>query len=580
MIRSTDLHILRLLSCILLIVFTHAGFDWYFNQAQYAGEDIPTGKLMSLSFAPYREGFSPLEEIFPLPEQIDQDLQLLADKTETVRTYSSLGGMQPTPELARKYGLKMIQGCWLGNVLKDNRKEIQAVIESANANPDVVTRIIVGNEVLLRKDMDIDRLIGYIREVKKAVKQPVSYADVWSIYMHYPQLINEVDFITVHILPYWEDEPIAVENAAQHLEKIVKQVDDEARGIAPGKKILIGESGWPSAGRQRGLAVPNVVNEAKFIRSMVDVANRHGFDYNIVEAFNQPWKSNLEGVVGANWGLLSVDREAVFPLTGPVSENPNWKIQFIFATALFIVFATVYSKKLLCLNLIRLLVLLSLAQIFSICLVNLAEFLWKTSYSNWQRGYTLTLIFTNSVLAGLLMQRSYFILANNPIKKTLSQQLRTVYLIFFALAIYKTYYLAFNGRYLSFPIEQFLIPVIGIFALFCCLCISKQQFALSNMSLDNLFGWNLHNIKDKLLAYFLSIGLLSMIVGETKAFMNGADFILAHPTFSEGLPFALSYTLQNKQLLGWLVCLFVLALPLWLNSNIAKPRGKLAKNSL
>ncbi|WP_256360694.1 hypothetical protein [Methylomonas koyamae] len=152
---------------------------------------------MSLSFAPFREGFSPLLEKFPLAEHVDEDLRLLADKTQTIRTYSSLGGMQSTPELARKYGLQMIQGCWIDAIYLDNQREMEALIKSANANPDVVKRVIVGNEVLLRGEMDVDRLIGYIRAVKQAVKQPVSYADVWSMYMKHPQLINEVDFITI-----------------------------------------------------------------------------------------------------------------------------------------------------------------------------------------------------------------------------------------------------------------------------------------------------------------------------------------------------------------------------------------------
>lgn len=164
--------------------------------AQDAGVDVPAGKLMSLSFASSREGFKS-----PLPEHIDEDLGLLTDKTYTVRTYSILGS-EPTADIARKYGVNMIQGVWLGPDHNNNTKEIEALIKSVNAHPDVVKRIIVGNEVLLRRDMDIDSLIGYIRQVKQAVKQPVSYADVWSIYMKYPQLINEVDFITIHILPY------------------------------------------------------------------------------------------------------------------------------------------------------------------------------------------------------------------------------------------------------------------------------------------------------------------------------------------------------------------------------------------
>jgi len=554
---------IRVLLCLIFIFLVHGSFAWLNNQPQDAGTDVPSGKLMSLSFAPFREGFSPLEEKFPLPEHIDEDLRLLADKTESIRTYSSLGGQQPTPGLARKHGLKMIQGAWLGYGYKDNSNEVNALIKSANENPDVVKRVIVGNEVLLRGDMDVDRLIGYIREVKKAVKQPVSYADVWSMYMKYPKLINEVDFITIHILPYWEDEPISVENASQHLEKIVKQVEDEARGIAPGKPILIGESGWPSAGRQRGMAIPGVVNEAKFIRGMIQVANRHGFDYNIVEAFNQPWKSELEGVVGANWGLFSADREPVFPLTGPVNEAPNWPIRFAVATLIWLLAIARYSKKLEQVSLIRMLAFFTLAQVFSVCLVTLADFLWYTSYSTWQRLYTVALVIANTILGALLLERGSDILIDKPGSIKLANSLRAGYLIFILLALYKTYGLAMNGRYLSFPIEQFAIPAFGVIGLIACLWLKERKLNGRVLAFDSLIGGNLQSRRDRFLAYLLSFGAIALILGEAKAFMDGRDFIQAHPGFSEGLPFALGYTLYNQQLLGWLACLLTLSLPFW-----------------
>ncbi|QPK62049.1 exo-beta-1,3-glucanase [Methylomonas sp. LL1] len=561
------MHPARLLLCTLFILLVHGGVSWFINQPQNAGTDVPSGKLTSLSFAPFREGFSPLEEVFPPIEHIDEDMRLLADKTHSIRTYASTGGLEAAPGIARKYGLTMIQGGWLGYGVLDNKKEMAALIESANSNPDVVKRVIVGNEVLLRGEMDANRLIAYIRQVKSAVKQPVSYADVWSMYMKHPELIKEVDFITIHILPYWEDEPISVEHAGEHLEKIVKQVEDEARGIAPGKPILIGESGWPSAGRQRGMAIPGVVNEAKFIRDMIQVANRHGFDYNIVEAFNQPWKSNLEGVVGANWGLLSADRKPVFPLTGPVYENPDWPLHFAAATVLWLLIIAACFKQLRIASVARLVVFLTLAQLFSACMVTLADFLWYTSYSMLQRGYTLFIVLANAMLGYYLIRRYLDILHGKPGDERLAKRLRNIYLFFIALALYKTYGLAVNGRYLSFPLEQFAIPVLGIIGLIVCqwLCQGKPNGQM--LRLDSLIGGNLASRRDRLIAYFLSIAAVAMVLGETKAFMDGRDFIQAHPGLSEGLPVALSYTLNNQQLVGWIACLLALSLPFWISNT-------------
>jgi len=555
----------KILLCLILITIIHGTFDWFVNQPQDAGADVPAGKLMSLSFAPYRDGFSPspIEEKFPLPEHIDEDLGLLADKTHSIRTYSILGGMEPTPDFARKHGVAMIQGGWLGDGPEGNKKEIEALIKAANAHPDVIKRVIVGNEVLLRRDMDVDRLVAYIREVKHAIKQPVSYADVWSIYMKYPQLINEVDFITIHILPYWEDEPVSIDHAAEHIEKIFKQVEDKALGMGQHKPILIGESGWPSVGRQRGMAVPSIVNEAKFIRSIIQVANRRHFDYNIVEAFNQSWKSTHEGVVGANWGLLSVDRKPLFPLIGPVRENPDWLLHFTLATALWLLIAAAYFKKLQSVSPPRLLVFLLLIQVFGVCLITLANFLWYTSYSQWQKIYTVLMMMANAALGGLLTQRFYDVLTGKPCTQQLAGRLKSGYLFFILLALYKTYSLAFNGRYLSFPVEQFAIPTIGVCGLVGCLWISQRQFDSQILAFDRLIGGNMSTPRDRKIAYLLFFGVIALILGETYAFMDGDDFVRAHPGFIKGLPVALSYTLYNQQLLTWLLCIFTLSIPFW-----------------
>ena len=551
---------IKILFCLVFILLTHATIASLINQPQDAGPDVPSGKLRSLSFAPYHEGFSPIEQKFPLPKHIDTDLQVLADKTYNIRTYSVRGGMQPTPEFARQQGVGMIMGAWLGDGAEENKVEIQTLIDAANQNQDVVKRVIVGNEVLLRKDMDIDTLIGYIRQVKLAIKQPVTFADVWSSYMQYPQLFNEVDFITIHILPYWEDEPVAINNAAEHVEKIVKQIQDKARSMGVNKPILIGESGWPAVGRQRGEAAPSVVNEARFIRSLIQVANRQGFDYNIVEAFNQPWKSHDEGVVGANWGLLNIDREPVFPLTGPVMENPDWLLHFAWATGLCLLVVGAGFRALLTLSLPQLLAFLTLAQLFSISLVNMADLLWATSYNLWHQCYGVFMIIANATLAAGLLTRFYAVLRNQATNKTLAKYLRISYLFFTLLAIFKTYQLALAGRYLSFPFEQFAIPVLGILGLLACFALTQHHYKIN---FADLTGNHEHLQWERLLAYFLSFGVLAVIIGETHSFMSAYDFIQAHPNFSEGLPVALSYSLLNQQLISWLICILILSLPFW-----------------
>jgi len=546
---------------VVLVIVLYSLFSWLTNLPQDVGSDVPQGKLNSLSFAPFREGQGPMEKRFPTPEQIDADLKLMGETTHTIRTYASSEGSMPViPELAGKYGLKMIQGAWLNPLAADNKREVAELIRSANAHPDVVKRVMVGNEVLLRGDLKADQIIDYIREVKRAVKQPVSYADVWSEYMKHPELIKEVDFITIHILPYWEDKPITVDQAPAHIERIVKQVKEEAEKIAPGKPILIGESGWPGEGRQRGWAVPSVVNEAKFIRELIKVANKNGFDYNIVEAFNQPWKSAFEGVVGANWGLYSVDREEVFPLTGTVYENPDWHEQVATSLLLFLIVVVFSWKHLQSLSRLQNFFFLLFAQTLAALLVSQAEHLWYTSYSDFQRLQTSLLVALNVLIGGLVLHRIQAQLTNTAIKPKLSQWLYALYIVFAGYVVFKTYGLALAGRYISFPILTASIPAAGIIAL---IITHYDKSAVLTLGFDRLLGFTSPKPhENKALGYLLITIGVALLVGESSAFFVSRDFIAEHPAVLERLGWSLLYTFTNAQLLEWLACLSVIALPL------------------
>ena len=555
------------IALIATLIISLSGLFYYFNNIpRDIGLDVPDGKLNSLSFAPFREGQSPLLLQFPTPDQIDEDLKLLADKTHTIRTYSGTYGMKVIPELARKHGLKMIQGAWIGYLDADSRIEIETLVELANTYPDVIKRVIVGNEVLLRGEQLPEKLVEYIREVKQRVKQPVSYADVWSMYMKYPELIKEVDFITIHILPYWEDEPIPVENAPAHIERIYKQVQKEAETISPGKPILIGETGWPSVGKQRGWAIPSVVNQASFTRNLLKVAADNHFDVNIVEAFNQPWKSELEGVIGANWGLFSVDRKEVFPLTGKVYENANWFGEFLVDALIMLLVTFCYAKKMHKLPASNALIFLAFVQILCSLLVFQAHKSWYTSYDDWQRIKTVFIVLLNIAMAGLIIHRASKLLTGEKTNKSIIAALNAVYLldavylIVIALTLYKTYLLAADGRYISFPFELTAIPIAGLLGLFCIRCLIGQ-FTLSNFNYNKLIGRNpLINDRNKQIGWLILLYAAGLVIGEIKAFMAGRDFILAYPNIGERLTWAITYTLTNGQLLIWLACLVGFAL--------------------
>jgi exo-beta-1,3-glucanase (GH17 family) len=285
----------------------------------------PAAKLECVSYAPFRGTQSPLSPITHVSaEQIGQDLAQLAEISKCVRTYSVENGLDQVPALASKVGLQVIQGIWLGSNRLKNQAEISTAVGLAKEYPGVITAVVVGNEVLLRGEMTASDLAATIRSVKAQVQIPVTYADVWEYWLRNREVYDAVDFVTIHILPYWEDFPIRAKNAAAHVNAIRKRL-----AVAfPAKEILIGETGWPSAGRMRDGALPSRANQARVVSEIVDLAKREGFRINLIEAYDQPWKRQLEGTAGGYWGLIDSQQRALkYPVGVAVSNYPFWKLQ-------------------------------------------------------------------------------------------------------------------------------------------------------------------------------------------------------------------------------------------------------------
>jgi glucan 1,3-beta-glucosidase len=285
----------------------------------------PDAKLMCVSYAPFRGSQTPLVASTHIAaEQIAQDLEQLAKITDCVRTYSIDNGLDQVPELAAKMGLKVIQGIWLGSNRLKNLAQISTVVRLTKEFPGVIQSVVVGNEVLLRGEMTTGDLAAIIRGVKAQVDVPVTYADVWEYWLRNREIYDAVDFITIHILPYWEDFPIRAKWAAAHVDAIRRRM-----AVAfPGKEILIGETGWPSQGRMRDGALPSRTNQARVVSEILDLAKQENFRVNLIETYDQPWKRQLEGTVGGYWGLFdSVWRALKYPPGQPISNYPYWKLQ-------------------------------------------------------------------------------------------------------------------------------------------------------------------------------------------------------------------------------------------------------------
>jgi exo-beta-1,3-glucanase (GH17 family)/cellulose synthase/poly-beta-1,6-N-acetylglucosamine synthase-like glycosyltransferase len=276
-------------------------------------------RIQGFAFSPFRANEDPTHGQMPTDDEIDADLALLEGHVNAVRTYSVERTLADVPELAEKHDLNVALGVWLDSHLDKNEQQLQTAIDLADAHQNVV-RVIVGNEVLLRGDLPIDQLEAYLDRARTAIGPPVGTAETWATWLAHPDLAQHVDFIGVHLLPYWEG--VDVDHAVDYSLAQLKRL----RTAFPHKPIVVAEIGWPSRGRTRESAVASDANEALFLRRFLHRAEKDEILYYVMEAFDQPWKAYLEGAVGSYWGVYDVNRRPKFEFTAPIVRVPEWHI--------------------------------------------------------------------------------------------------------------------------------------------------------------------------------------------------------------------------------------------------------------
>jgi exo-beta-1,3-glucanase (GH17 family) len=293
-----------------LVACVHAGM-WALLRPEGKAPDF-SGQLASVSYSPFADSAHPDSGARPTAEQIRADLKAIAPYTRAIRTYSATGGAELVPPIAAEFGLKVTVGAWLDKDKERNEREIRSALDLARHYSNV-NAIVVGNETTLRAEMSVDDLIKIIQRVKRSSPVPVTTGEIWTVWIDHPELASAVDFIAAHILPYWEgfDASRAVDHTIEFYDKL--------RRVHPGKRIVIAEFGWPSAGYNFHDANPGRIDQAVILRDFVTRAEAYGIDYNIVEAIDQPWKT-MEGGVGPYWGIFDAAREPKFSWTGPITD--------------------------------------------------------------------------------------------------------------------------------------------------------------------------------------------------------------------------------------------------------------------
>jgi len=559
------------------------------------------GPLKSASFAPFRDGQSPLEEIFPSIQQIEEDLARLIGKFEGVRTYTATGGMEAVPALAAKHGFALTHSAWLGRDAAANERELRALIHTARRYPDAVKRVIVGNEVLLREDLGPEELIAVLDRVRSAIRQPVSYADVWAYWLKYPQIAAHVDFITIHILPYWEDEPVAEPDAPAHLLTIIERI----RSAFPGKPILVGETGWPTEGRSRGPARADRLSAARFVRALPALAAQHGFDYNLVEAYDQTWKARLEGTVGARWGLFDAERRQKYGLAGPVWPLANAIPRASAALALGAVFALLLLPRAasrsaafalaLCAQCLAAGVVESVyhALRLSIAPASITWVAQRLVFWLYERGFATDVldalyvpllhdcvgplarlwgwaIALFTVWFAALFLRWVAALLSGADAGRPARMARCGFSVYAISAIVFAVMFATAGRYMDIPLPHAILP-LGAVATLLAIAQLQPGIARARCALSpagSLLG--------RCAPWFLPLAALICLWGEANAMRTGADFAAMHPTLGEQIPLIARSILANHELLLWCAANVALGAAFWDSRRLTKGRATVA----
>ena len=284
--------------------------------------------IKGVSFSPFRPGQTPQNPTaYPSEEQISKDLALLAEQVERVRTYSVEGTLGSVPRLAAEHGLNAMVGIWISDDIDRNWAEISGLRRVIAENAGNIVGIVVGNEVLLRGEISSEQLSQYVDVVQTmAGSIPVTVAETWNVWLKNRSLAKHVDYVTAHVLPYWEGVP--VRRAPEYVFERYDQLID----AFPRKHVLLGEVGWPSEGRKRFGSQPSIQNQAMFLRQFLDLAHERSADYFVLEAFDQIWKTD-EGAVGRYWGIYNAQRQLKFPLATSLTPVPEWRVIVGFSLA-------------------------------------------------------------------------------------------------------------------------------------------------------------------------------------------------------------------------------------------------------
>ncbi len=267
-------------------------------------KELLKNKIHGICFSVYDENQKPGDDISD--EQILKKLEIIKPHVKWIRTFSCSDENMRIPILAKELGFKTLVGAWLGKDLDKNQIEVDKLIELCNDG--YIDVAAVGNEVMYRKDLSEEKLIEYIKYVKSKIKTkvPVGYVDAYYEFSSRPSITDVCDVILTNCYPYWEGCNI------DYSLIYMKQMFYHARDVANGKRVIITETGWPSKGSSLRGADPSNKNFLKYFINAQKWSNEEDIEMFYFSSFDESWKINSEGDVGAFWGIWDSDTKSKF----------------------------------------------------------------------------------------------------------------------------------------------------------------------------------------------------------------------------------------------------------------------------
>ena len=267
---------------------------------------IPTGQLKGMAYGPFREGQSPEQGIYPTLSEVRQDMPLLKLVSNGIRTYGCRH-LEAVITATREISLPLTLGIWLSGNPEQDSAEIACAVDQAQANPHIAS-IVVGNESILAGHLTATQVCTYTQQVRESTGLPVTTAEPWHIWVAHSNLATCVDYLLIHIHPYWECQPI--ENTVAFVQQKFEQVSTQY----PDKAVVIGETGWPTAGTGREahcgpMPALSPEQQSQFAADFLEWAEQEGVDFYYFEAFDEPWKcEGGRSEVECHWGIYGADR--------------------------------------------------------------------------------------------------------------------------------------------------------------------------------------------------------------------------------------------------------------------------------